>query len=135
MSRTRLAVLTAAVLATTSLAIMAARRYVLGPEVKRPHGPDTWKVTMLVQGRSTGGARFVTAPPLDSSRQHVVREQWNGDGLTAKPQTAGTTDRRSLLWTQRTDQAAGPFRARYDCYVTVAARRTETRRPVPPKWS
>src|SRR5438093_13480984 len=103
MSRTRLAVLTAAFLATASFAVMAARRHVLGPEVKRPHGPDTWKVTMLVQGRSTGAAKVVMATPLDSPRQHVVREQWGGDGLTAKPQATETKDRRSLLWTQRPD--------------------------------
>src|SRR5439155_14099498 len=133
MSRTRLAILTAACLATVSLAVMAARRHVLGAEVKRPHGPDTWKVTMLVQGRSTGAAKVVMATPLDSPRQHVVREQWGGDGFAAKPQT---TDRRSLLWTQRGDVAPGPFRARYDCYVSLAPRRSRlpggTSAEVPP---
>jgi hypothetical protein len=131
MSRTRLAILTAAGLATLSLGIMAARRYVLGPDVKRPHGPDTWKVTMLVQGRSTGGAKVVTATPLDSARQHVVREQWEGDGFAARPQVADATDRRSLLWTQRSDVAPGPFRARYDCFVTLA---TGKSRPPGPTW-
>src|SRR5262245_53581705 len=103
MSRTRLAILTAAGLATVALALMATRRYVLGPEVKRPHGPDTWKVTMLVQGRSAGGAKVVMTTPLDSPRQHVVREQWGGNGLAAKPQGTGATDRRSLMWTERAD--------------------------------
>jgi len=122
MSRTRLAILTAACLTTASLAAMAGRRHVLGTEVKRPHGPDTWKVTMLVQGRSTGAAKVVMATPMDSSRQHVVREHWGGDGFTAKLPATAATDRRSLLWTQRSEAAAGPFRARYDCYVTMLGR-------------
>src|SRR5439155_21168257 len=124
MSRTRLAILTAACLATVSLAVMAARRHVLGAEVKRPHGPDTWKVTILVQGRSTGATKVVMATPLDGARQHVVREQWSSDGFAAKSQAVGAADRRSRLWTQRADAAPGPFRARYDCYVTIAPSRS-----------
>ena len=124
MSRTRLAILTAAGLAAVTLAVMAARRHVLGPDVERPHGPDTWKVTMLVQGRSTGAAKVVTTTPLDSPRQHVVREQWGGDGLAAKPQGTGATDRRSLLWTERPDATPGSFRVRYDCYVTLMTSRS-----------
>jgi 7 transmembrane helices usually fused to an inactive transglutaminase/Transglutaminase-like superfamily len=133
MSRTRLAVVTAGLLAAASLAMMAARYRVLGPEVKRPHGPDTWKVTMLVQGRSTGGARLVTTTPLDGPCQHVVREHCHGDGFTAKPQEKPAPGRRSVQWAQRPGAKPGPFRARYDCYVTVAAPRTEGPDDPPPK--
>jgi hypothetical protein len=121
MSRTRLCVLTALGLAGVSVAIILARRAVLGPEVTLPHGPDTWKVTMLVQGKSAGDARLVTAVPLDGPRQHVVSEQCAGEEFSARPQVKPGGDRRTILWDQRPGSAAGPVRVRYDCYCTVQA--------------
>src|SRR6478672_7892854 len=100
MSRTRLCVLTALGLAALSVATVLARRWALGPGWAAPHGPDTWKVAMLVRGKSSGDARLVTVGPLDSSRQHVVREALAGDDFTARPQ-AGAGDRRATVWTQR----------------------------------
>jgi hypothetical protein len=122
MSRTRLCVIAALALATASIAVMVARRHVLGPEVRLPHGPDTWKVTMLVQGKSSGDGRLFTAAPLDGPRQHVISEQCAGDGFGARPQEPTPAgDRRNIVWTQRSGSAAGPFRIRYDCYCTVQA--------------
>src|SRR5262245_46568583 len=124
MSRTRLCVVTAAALAGTSAAVMLTRHHVLGPAVALPHGPDTWKVTMLVQGKSPGDARLSTATPLESPRQHLAREEWHGDGFTAKPQNQPPGERRTVLWTQRPGIPAGPVRVRYDAYCTVPAPRT-----------
>jgi hypothetical protein len=122
MSRTRLCILTALGLAAVSVAVMAARRRVLGPEVRLPHGPDTWKVTMLVQGKSAGNAELFTALPLDTPRQHVVGEQFAGEDFTARiPEPPPGGDRRPARWSQRPGAAAGPFRVRYDCYCTVQA--------------
>jgi transglutaminase-like putative cysteine protease len=131
MSRTRVCVWTAAALATASAAVMAARYRVLGPEVALPHGPDVWKVTMLVQGKGGGDARLVTATPLDGPRQHLVREQWLGDDFTARPQDSPTGVRRTVLWTQRSGATAGPFRVRYECYCTVPAPHTPGVGPPP----
>ena len=130
MSRTRLCVLTAAVLAATSAGLMVARRCVLGPAVALPHGPEVWKVTMLVQGKGTGDARLVTATPLDGPRQHVVREQFLGDDFTARPQGPPAGDLRTVLWTRR-GGAAGPFRVRYECYCTVSAPHARELAPEP----
>src|SRR5262245_39227971 len=69
MSRTRLCVLTACVLAAASLTVMATRHHVLGPEVKLPHGPGTWKVTLMVEGTCTGDGRVVTGVPIDGGGQ------------------------------------------------------------------
>src|SRR5205085_5221623 len=118
MSRTRLCVLTAAALACAALLVMGLRRRALGPDAQLPHGPDTWKVTMVVQGKSTGDARVATAAPLDTPRQHVAREEWHGDGFSARPQEP-TADRRGLAWSQRPGAAAGPFHLRYDAYCTL----------------
>src|SRR5258708_7514080 len=45
MSRTRLCVVTALALAPLPVAVMVARRHVLGPEVRRPHRPDPRELT------------------------------------------------------------------------------------------
>src|SRR5438105_4072913 len=121
MSRTRLCVITAFALAALSVAVMAARRQVLGPEVRLPHGPDTWKITMLVQGKSAGDAWLVTALPLDGPRQHVVSEQCAGDSFSTRPVDPTAGDRRTVRWTQRPGTVTGPFRVHYVCYCTVAA--------------
>src|SRR5688572_12545966 len=119
MSRTRLCVGTAAVLAAASASVMAARYAALGPEAALPRGPDTWKVTMLVQGKSTGDARLVTTAPLDGPRQHVAREQCHGDGFTARHQGTQPGGHRSVAWAQRPGTEPGPFRVRYECYCAV----------------
>ncbi len=119
MSRTRLCVVTALALAVASVAVMVTRHLVLGPEARLPRGPDTWKVIMLVQGRSTGDARLVTATPLDGPRQHVVRELCHGEPFTPRPQNPGADDRRTVHWAQRPGTEPGPFRVRYECYCTV----------------
>ena len=122
MSRTRLCVVTALGLAAAAVTVMAARRHVLGPDVYLPHGPDTWKVTMLVQGKSAGDGELRTVVPLDGPRQHVVAEQFAGEDFVAKPlDTPAGGERRVVEWRQRTAGPAGPFRVRYDCYCTVQA--------------
>ncbi|MFO0807243.1 MAG: 7TM domain-containing protein [Gemmataceae bacterium] len=120
MSRNRLCVLTALGLGGLSAAIIAMRICTLGFAWSVPQGPDTWKVTMLVRGKSTGDARLVTLSPLDSPRQHVVREELAGNEFVARPQ-AGSTDRRTLVWTQQPGTAEGPFRLHLDYTVSIAA--------------
>src|SRR3954469_5727450 len=122
MSRTRLCVITAIALAALSAGVMVARHHVLGPEVRVPLGPDTWKVTMLVQGRSGGDAKLFTAMPLEGPRQHVVAEEWAGDDFAGRPQDKPSAgDHRTLRWDQRPGTMAGQFRVRYDCYCSVQA--------------
>jgi hypothetical protein len=132
MSRTRLCVLTALALAAASAGVMAARHAALGPEARLPHGPDTWKVTMLVQGKSAGDARLVTATPLEGPRQHLLGESWAGDGFTARPQDPRPAgDRRTVLWTQKPGAEPGSFRVRYECFCTVPAPHAQVVEPGP----
>jgi hypothetical protein len=74
MSRTTLCVVTAGLLAALSLGLMLLRYQVLGADVKAPTGADSWKVTMVVQGRSDGDAKLLTVTPPDFGGQHVLYE-------------------------------------------------------------
>jgi hypothetical protein len=126
MSRTTLCLVTAAGLATLSIALMGLRLSVLGDETKGPLGPGTWKVTMVVRGRGHRDARLITAAPLDFARQHVFNEVYRSSELKARPQDVRTPDgrhpeRRLLLWSQRPGRGKGFFLARYEfsCNVNV----------------
>src|SRR5437763_538067 len=121
MSRTTLSILTAVVLAILSVGIMIGRTYVLGNQVRVPSGPGTWKVTLVVQGQSTGDAKLTTAMPLDFGRQHVLHEVCRSAELLPKPQAARHPERHLVLWSQRPGVGEGPFRVRYefDCKVDV----------------
>jgi hypothetical protein len=123
MSRTTLCVLTAAGLAALAGGVMFLRCRVLGDEVRVPVGSNTWKVTMIVQGQSQGGAKLLTATPLDFDRQHILRESWSSGELLNKPPDARHPDRRQVHWTQRADRPDGPFRARYEFYCALEAGR------------
>jgi hypothetical protein len=119
MSRTTLCVLTAGLLAAASVATMTARRRVLGDEVRRPTGPNTWKITMVVHGTSTGGARLVTATPLALERQRVLDDAYQSRQLFPKPPEARHPERRQVIWTQRGGVPDGPFQARCEFHVAV----------------
>jgi len=94
-----------------SFAVMAFRSAVLGKDVAMPAGPETWKVTLVVQGRTLGDSKFITLAPLESSRQHVLKESTHPDRLTAK-----VGPDREVNWSA-TD--AGPFRVGYECFVSL----------------
>jgi hypothetical protein len=119
MSRTILCVITAAVLAVVSLGLMVGRYVVLGDEVKVPGKPGTWKVTMLVHGRSSGEARVMTATPLDFGRQHLLREEFRSEELLNRTVEVKRPERRQVLWIQRAGVPDGPFRARCEFYCAV----------------
>ncbi|HMC67431.1 MAG TPA: transglutaminase domain-containing protein, partial [Gemmataceae bacterium] len=119
MSRTTLCVTTAAALAVVSVAWMFTRHHVLGNQVKVPTGADTWKVTLSVQGKSTGDAKLITATPLDFGHQHVLREICRSEQLLHKPPAAQHPERREVLWTQRARVPTGPFRIRSEFYCRV----------------
>src|SRR5262245_47905174 len=119
MSRTTLCAVTAAGLAALSLGIMAARYYVLGDEIKLPAGPNVWKVTLTVQGRTDGEARLLTASPLDFNRQHVVRETYHSAQLTGRAPDATSPLRRRILWTRKAGVPEGIFKLRGEFICSV----------------
>lgn len=119
MSRTVLCVLTAAVLAASSIGVMAARHHVLGADVKLPVDSGTWKVTLVVSGKSVGDVRLLTATPLDFGKQHVLRELCKSAELIDKPIDARNPTRRQTVWVQRPGFTGGPFRAHYEFYCTT----------------
>jgi hypothetical protein len=119
MSRTTLCVLTAGALAAASLLVMGVRCAVLGDEVRVPAGPGTWKVTLLVHGRSQGEPRLVMLTPLDLGRQHVLHEAWRSNELLEKPPDVRHPERRVVVWSRRAGAVPGPFRARYECSCII----------------
>src|SRR5262245_9994018 len=122
MSRTTLCLCTAGLLAASSLLIMALRTRVLGDEIHLPGGPGTWKITMVVQGRTAADAHLWTATPLPAGHQQLVREQATSDELVQKPQEQHA-DRRELSWSQAPGVSPGPFRVRYECWYVARADR------------
>jgi hypothetical protein len=125
MSRTTLCVLTAAVLAVLSVALVLGRFLMLGDQVQAPIGPGAWRVTLLVQGRTTRAhARLTTARPLSGGRQQVVHEVCRSTELLPGPQRLGReaiSGRHRVLWTVRPGITEGPFRARYEFYCKLDA--------------
>jgi hypothetical protein len=123
MSRTTLCGLTALILALGSGGLMLARHLILGDGVRGPTGPGTWKVTLIVQGRSTTpDARLTTAVPLDCGRQHIANEICRSNELVSKPPDARHPERQQVVWTHRPAFASGAFRASYQFDCTVNAR-------------
>lgn len=119
MSRTMLCALTAAVLALLSLATMVVRYQVLGDEVERPIGPDTWKVTLSVEGTSLGNARLRSCTPLDLGRQHIYADSYDSAQFSFKRPDLRHPERRQVMWTQKAGVANGSFRARSQFHVSL----------------
>lgn len=126
MSRTTLCILTATALVLVSFGIMGVRYHVLGDDIKVPTSPGTWKVTLVVQGKSTGDARLTTATPLDFSRQHVLREDCRSAELLDRAPDARQAERRLMTWTKRGGVPDGPFRARCEFYCAIDVHRPTT---------
>jgi hypothetical protein len=118
MSRTTLCLGAAAVLIGVSLSIVLIRRQVLGDEIRQPSGPGTWKITMLVQGKTLADAHLATATPLVMGRQQIVREQARSEELVQRPQEQHS-DRRELGWSQAPGVPPGLFRIRYECWMAI----------------
>jgi hypothetical protein len=113
-------VITATGLALASVGVMVGRYRLLGEEVKVLLGPGAWKVTLLVQGKTTGSdARLMTATPLEIGHQHIQKEECRSKEFLAKPPDAKHPERQQVYWSQRAGAAKGPFRALYhfDCAV------------------
>jgi len=119
MSRTKLCLVTAAVLASLSLFLMLVRTLVLGNEIKGLTGAECWKVSLLVRGKSTGQAKLITACPLNIGRQQVFQETCQSDELLPRSPDGKSADRRRYHWIQRPGVGKGPFQARYDFYCRL----------------
>ncbi len=127
MSRTTLCVLTAAVLALLSGGTMGLRWCVLGDEVRRPVGPQTWKITLAVQGTGQGRARLYTATPLDLERQHLLDDRYTSKQLHHKAPEARFPQRRRVVWSQRQGRGNEDFRARSEFVVSLEPRGSSQR--------
>jgi len=110
---------TAGLFAVLSIGTMATRRYALGQEIVLPAGPGTFKVTMLVRGKSLGNAKVQTLSPLDFKQQHVFREEFTSDEMTQKQLEGRAHDLRPVLWTQKPGGAKAAFQVRYEFYCSV----------------
>src|SRR5438874_7186513 len=119
MSRTTLCAITAAGLAVLSLGVMAVRYRVLGDEIKLPIGENVWKVTLMVQGKSDGEARVLTAAPLDFNRQHVLRETFRSVQFSSRAPDTTMPQRRRILWTRKAGVPEGIFKLRCEFVCSV----------------
>jgi transglutaminase-like putative cysteine protease len=117
MSRTTLCMLTASVLAALSVGTMALRFHVLGEEVRRPIGPGTWKITLAVQGTSTGQARVWTTMPLSTERQHLIEDRHTSEQMSHRPPEARHPERRRVVWATRPGSGTGAFEMRSEFLV------------------
>jgi hypothetical protein len=115
--------LTATVLAFVSLSVALVRRGVMGQEARVPAGPGSYKVTMVIRGKSTGDARLTTACPPDFNRQHVFGEEYTSSDLLPKMVETRQGSRRYLQWSQRIGASKGGFQARYEFYCHVDSAR------------
>jgi hypothetical protein len=115
-----LCVLTAAGLTVLSVGLMLGRCWILGGEIKAPAGPGTWKVTLLVHGKSaTADARVTTLTPLAFGTQRHSHELCRSAEFTDRPRDGRHPDRHEITWVQRAGLPEGPFRLRYEFYCTV----------------
>jgi hypothetical protein len=119
MSRTTLCSITAAVLALAALGVMLLRHQALGKEIHIPAGPGTYKVTVVVRGKSQGNGKVQMLCPLDIHKQHVFREEFASEQMTPRPADNHPHDRRQILWSQKAGGGKGPFEARYEFFCCV----------------
>ncbi len=117
MSRTTLCMLTASLLAALSVGTMALRFHVLGEEAHRPIGPGTWKITLAVQGTSTGQARVWTTMPLATERQHLIEDRHSSEQMSHRPPEARHPERHRVAWATRAGSGTGPFEIRSEFLV------------------
>src|SRR5207302_5969788 len=106
-------------LAALSLGVMVVRYRVLGDEIKLPAGPNVWKITLTVQGRTDGEARLLTASPLDFNRQHVVRETYHSAQLAGRAPDTTSPLRRRILWKRKAGVAEGLFKLRGEFICSI----------------
>jgi hypothetical protein len=114
-----LCVLTATALSVLSLGFMAARRQVMGGEIDLPAGPNTWKVTLTVQGQAEKGARVWTSAPLDVHHQHVVREKHRSGQMEARTIESKDSRRRTVLWSKKPGAHVGAFKLHAEFYCSI----------------
>src|SRR5262245_22280812 len=118
MSRMTLCLLTAALLALLSGGTMYLRSRILGDEVSRPIGPDTWRVVLSVNGVSDGNPRIWVPTPLHLERQRLVDELFSSDRLSAHSPDEKKVGRRRVVFAG--SAAAGvPFSARCEYLVGI----------------
>jgi hypothetical protein len=108
---------TAGALAALSLTVMVVRNQALGREIRTPAGPNTYKVTLVLRGKSLGNAKVQMLCPLDYKHQHVFREEFDSRQMVEMPTDAKAHDRRAVQWVQKAGDGKGPLQARYECYV------------------
>ena len=131
MSRTTLCMLTASVLAALSLGTMALRFHVLGEEVHRPIGPGTWKISLAVQGTSTGQGRVWTAMPLSTEKQHLIQDRHASERLSHRPPDARHPERRRVTWATRPSSGTGAVELRSEFLVGLHLGRSAGQTPSP----
>src|SRR5438046_9879188 len=104
MSKTMLAVMTAALVTILSLALMLSRWYVLGDELDGTPGMGVWQVTVEVDGElAAPEPALTTVLPPDFRRQHILDERFDSPSWTHKVRTARDGGMRRAVRKPRAD--------------------------------
>src|SRR5207245_11688574 len=99
MSKTTLAVVTAAAVSALSLALILGRWYVLGDEIDGTPGTAVWRVAVEVEGEMTApDASITTVLPPDFRGQHILDETFDSPMLAHKVSTARDGGARRAGW-------------------------------------
>ena len=122
MSKTTLTWWTASVLGLLSAALMLGRWHVLGEEVRMPSLAETWKLTLIVQGRGSASTQVTTVLPLVTPQQQIVQEAFHAPQFIGRAEERSTPLRRTVLWTAQPTYSGGTFRLHAECYLLLRPR-------------
>jgi transglutaminase-like putative cysteine protease len=121
MSKTRLTVVTAILIAVISLLLLGLRGYALGDDLRGPRGASSWKITIVASGslRTEEGTVALSLPP-DFRHQHITDEASQSKELSP---ARGKMQRREMIWrSARVDKGTQPFLLTYSFRCRVGMR-------------
>ena len=102
MSKSWWSVLTALVLTVASIALVAWRGHVLGPEIDGTPGISTWELILTMEGTLSGSEASVTMTlPPDFRRQHIIGESFESQEMTHRIRRSRAGGPRRAVWRRR----------------------------------
>ena len=102
MPKTLLTSLTALAIAASSVALMAARWYILGAEIDGTPGSAAYLVRLEIKGElsAANGSIKIVLPP-DFRHQHIVSEHFESNALANKVRRVKDGGPRTVIWTSK----------------------------------
>jgi hypothetical protein len=133
MRKTWLSLVTALILVIVSVAIFAARHFLLGGDIEGPRGRTSWHITFQAQGvMQDNDSTLVVRLPAGFRRQHIFDEHFQSAELVRRLRK-NPQGRRTMLWRgsnlgqEQSFQCAYSFRCLLDMRWPTAAMAHRTR--------